>query len=156
MDLFKENIMKFLKSLFIATCMISAVAAQAEEKKEPTAAEKAIKYRQSAKTVMATHFGMLGGILKAEKFDEDAAEKQAEILDVVARLPWSKFGPGTEGGNAKPELWSNTAKFEEYRDLLLKSVDDLEEAEELDEFKKAFAGMGDACKKCHTEFRVKK
>ncbi|WDU52338.1 c-type cytochrome [Taylorella equigenitalis] len=148
--------MKLLKTIFVATCMISAVAVQAHDKAEPTPAEKAVKYRQSAKTVMATHFGILGGLLKAEKFDEEVTEKQAEIIAVVARLPWSHFGPGTEGGNAKPEVWTNVAKFEENRDLLLKSVDDLEDAEELEEFKKAFAGMGDACKKCHTEFRVKK
>jgi cytochrome c556 len=74
--------------------------------------EDAIKYRQSAFTVMANSFGKIGAVVKGEApFNKDEVAKNAAVVATISTLPWQAFGPGTEGGNALPAVWSDNAKF---------------------------------------------
>lgn len=125
-------------------------------------AEDAIHYRQGALTVMGAHFGRLGDMVKGKvPFDAKAAQDNAAIVAEMARLPWAAFGPGTDkGGNtkAKPEIWTDQAKFKEHSDKLVVETGKLATVSKtgnLDVLKTAFASTADTCKSCHDAFRNK-
>ena len=119
--------------------------------------EDAIKYRQSAFTVMGAHFSRLAPVVRGER-PFDAAEVQAnvEIVAMMANLPWQGFGEGTEGGRAKPEVWMDQAGFEQAQAKLSEEVAKLAAAArsgELAQVRTAFGAVGASCKACHDNFR---
>lgn len=124
--------------------------------------EDAIKYRQSALSVMGAHFGRIGAMTSGRvPFDAKSAADNADIVATMAKLPWAAFGPGTDkGGNtkAKPEIWIDQAKFKEDSDKLVLETTKLAAAAKtgnLDNIKTAFAATGGSCKTCHDAFRDK-
>ncbi len=122
-------------------------------------AEKAIDYRESAFTVMNTHFGRIGAVVKGEApYNKDELAKNAAIVAMMSTLPWQAFGPGTEGGKAMPEVWSDNAKFKSASEKMQLAVADLNKAAQsgdLENIKKAFGAAGQTCKGCHDDFKKK-
>lgn len=122
--------------------------------------EDAIKYRQSALTVLAAHFGPLGAMANGRiPFDAQAAARHGDVIAVASTLPWAGFGPGTDkGGNtrAKPEIWTENAKFKGHSDKMQAEVQKLAAAAKtgnLDNLKAAFGPAAGTCKACHDDFR---
>ena len=122
-------------------------------------AEKAIEYRQSVMTIINTHFGRIGAVVKGSvPYNKDDVSKNAEIVAMMSTLPWQAFGPGTEGGKAKPEVWSDSAKFKAAADKMQLAAVDLNKAAQsgdLESIKKAFSATGSTCKGCHDDFKKK-
>ena len=125
-------------------------------------AEDAIKYRQSALFVMGQHFTRLAGMAQGKiPFDAKAAADNAAVVESMSKLPWAGFGEGTnQGGNtkAKPEVWSDNAKFKEAADKMMAEVVKLNTAAKtgkLDDLKSAVSASGGTCKNCHDNFRNK-
>jgi len=123
--------------------------------------EDAVKYRKSAFTVMASHFGRLGAMAQGKvPFDAKLATENAEIVANMAKLPWHAFGEGTDTADtkAKPEVWKQNAKFKEAAEKLqvesVKLVAAAKTGKE-DGFKAAFSGTGGSCKACHDDFKSK-
>ena len=97
-----------LRMLAASIILITASPAFAQFQK----AEDAIKYRQSAFSVMGTHFGRISAIVKGEvPYNKDDVAKNAAIVATLSALPWQAFGAGTEGGKAQPAIWTEAAKF---------------------------------------------
>ena len=121
--------------------------------------EDAIKYRQSAFTVMANSFSKIGAVVKGEApFNKDEVAKNAAIVAMMSTLPWQAFGPGTEGGKAESDIWSNNAKFKAASEKMQLAAVDLNKAAQsgdLESIKKAFAATGASCKNCHDDFKKK-
>ena len=121
--------------------------------------EDAIKYRQSAFTVMANSFGKIGAVVKGDApYNKDEVAKNAAIVAMMSTLPWQAFGPGTEGGKAESDIWSNNAKFKAASEKMQLAVADLNKAAQsgdLDSIKKAFGVAGASCKNCHDDFKKK-
>jgi len=121
--------------------------------------EDAIKYRQSAFTVMANSFGKIGAVVKGEApFNKDEVARNAAIVAMMSTLPWQAFGPGTEGGKAQSEIWSDNAKFKAASEKMQLAVVDLNKAAQsgdLESIKKAFSTAGASCKNCHDDFKKK-
>ena len=68
--------------------------------------EDAIKYRQSAMFIQSQHVARLGAMAGGRvPYDATAAVANAEAVAEISKLPWAGFGPGTEGGKAKREIW---------------------------------------------------
>ena len=68
-------------------------------------ADKAVEYRESVMTVMGTHFGRIGAVVKGDvPYNKDELAKNAAIVSMMSTLPWQAFGPGMEGGKAKSEV----------------------------------------------------
>jgi cytochrome c556 len=118
--------------------------------------DAAIKYRKAAFTVMSTHFARIGAVAKGEvPFNKDEVAKNAAIVNAMASLPWQAFGPGTEGGDALPTVWSDESKFKSAQEKLIAATASLSSAGDLDAVKKATANVGAACKNCHDDFKKK-
>jgi cytochrome c556 len=121
--------------------------------------EDAIKYRKSAFTVMATHFGRVGAMVQGKApFDAKAAADNADIALMMSRLPYTAFGEGTDKGEtrAKPEVWTENDKFRAAAQKMQDEMTRFNAAAKtgnLDTIKAAFGPVGQACKQCHDNFR---
>ena len=146
---------KIILASTAATLAIGAGAAMAQFQKP----EDAIKYRQSVFTVMANSFSKIGAVVKGEApYNKDDVAKNAAIVATLSPLPWQAFGPGTEGGKAQSDIWSDNAKFKTASEKMQLAVVDLNKAAQsgdLDSIKKAFGAAGASCKGCHDDFRKK-
>jgi cytochrome c556 len=146
--------MKHLLALALAATVALPAAAQQFAKPED-----AVKYRKAAFTVMAGHFGTLGAMANGRApFDAKVAAESAQVVETLAKLPWAGFGPGTDKGEtrAKPEIWTQQAKFKEAGDKMQAEVTKLVAAAKtgnLDNLKAAFGPAGASCKACHDNFR---
>ncbi len=149
--------MKTLASLILAAATaVAALPASAQFAKP----EDAVKYRQSAMTLMGAHLSRLGAMANGRvPFDAKVALENAEVLAAVARLPLAGFGPGTEklSAKAKPEIWTEQAKFKDQSDKMTVETGKLLAAAKtnnLDNLKAAFGGAAASCKSCHDTFRT--
>lgn len=152
--------MNRLLSASVATLAVLASLPAAAQFQKP---EDAIKYRQSAFTVMGNHVGRIGAMAAGRApFDAKAAADSAHIVNTLAALPMAAFGPGTDKGmpnRAKPEIWSDAAKFKAAGDKMVAEVAKLDAAAKsgsLDAIKAAMGGVGGSCKACHDDFRAEK
>jgi cytochrome c556 len=148
---------RLLPFVFVATLAAVPFSAQAQFAK----AEDAVKYRQSSFSLMATHFGRIGAVVKGEKpYDKAAVEADATLVEMLAKLPWSAFPAGSEAANskAKPEIWKEQDKFHAGSEKLQEEVGKLSVAAksgDLAAVKKAFGATGQTCKSCHDNYRNK-
>jgi cytochrome c556 len=123
--------------------------------------EDAVKYRQSALTVMGTHFGRIGAMVNGRApFDAKSAQESAHIVATLSSLPWAGFTPETEAlkTRAKPEIWKESAKFKELSEKTIAEAAKLEVAAKtgnLETIKAAFGAVGGSCKACHDSFQAK-
>ncbi len=121
--------------------------------------EDAVKYRQSALSLMGTHLTRLGQMATGRApYDAKQAVENAEVLATLSRLPWAGFGPGTDklSAKAKPEIWTEQAKFKDHADKMQGEVAKLLVAartNNLDNLKAAFGPAANSCKACHDNFR---
>ena len=89
-------------------------------------------------------------------FDAKAAQDNAEVVLNMSKLPWAGFGPGTEGGKAKPAIWKEQAKYKEHADKFEAEAVKLAAAAKtgnLDNLKAAFGDAAGTCKACHDAYR---
>jgi cytochrome c556 len=150
--------MKLQKIILVSTAAVLAIGAGAAlaQFQKP---EDAIKYRQSAFTVMANSFGKIGAVVKGEApYNKDEVAKNAAVVAMLSTLPWQAFGPGTEGGKAQPLIWTDGAKFKAASEKMQLAVADLNKAAQSgdqESIKKAFGIAGASCKNCHDDFKKK-
>ncbi|WP_343793856.1 cytochrome c [Dokdonella soli] len=142
-------------SLSVAALLASAAVATAAVKPET-----AIRYRQSAYTMIGWNFGPLAQMVKG-KAPWDAAEfaRHADRIASLTPQLLEGFPEGSATGaktEAKPDIWKNMDDFKSKMDDLVtqsKALADVaksgDEAKMKDQFKKT-AG---ACKACHDKYR---
>lgn len=152
-----------MKRLLLATTAVLGLATALPAAAQFQKPEDAIKYRQSAFTVMANHFGRIGAMAQGRvPFDAKAAADNAMIVNDLAKLPFAAFTEGTDKGmpnRAKPEIWKESAKFKAAADKMIGEVAKLDAAAKsgnLDAIKAAAGAVGSSCKACHDDFRAEK
>jgi cytochrome c556 len=152
--------LKKLSSLILTGTLASALwvgSAQAQFAKP----EDAVKYRQSALQLIASHFGRMQPVMKGQvPYDAAAIKANVELLKTLSVLPWAGFVVGSQAGtSAKPEVWSDAAGFKAAQSKFEGAVDKLAVAAnsgDLDRVRAAFGDVGASCKACHDSYRVKK
>jgi cytochrome c556 len=152
-----QSFLKIRPSLAVAAlALVTALPAAAQFQKP----EDAVKYRQSAFTVMANHFGRIGAMANGRvPFDAAAAQANADIVVAMSKLPYTAFGEGTDKvGNTRalPEVWSKRADFDAGAKKMQDEVVKLQAAAKsgnLDQLKAAFGDTGKSCKGCHDNYR---
>jgi cytochrome c556 len=152
-----------MKRLLVATAATLAALISLPAAAQFQKPEDAIKYRQSALTVMANHLGRIGAMAQGRApFDAAAAAANAQIVVTMSKLPWVAFAEGTDKGmptRAKPEIWKEQAKFKDLQGKMQGEAEKLEAAAKsgnLDSIKAAVGDIGKACKACHDDFRAEK
>ena len=121
--------------------------------------EDAIKYRQAAFTVMASHFGRVAAMANGRvPFDAKVAAENAEIAATMSKLPFVAFVDGSDKGNtrAKPEIWTEKDKVGAAATKMQDEMAKLNAAAKsgnLDAIKAAVGATGQACKACHDQYR---
>ncbi len=151
-----------MKTLACLLLSVSATAFALPAAAQFQKTEDAIEYRQSAFFVMGQHFGRIGAMANGKiPFDAKTAQNNADIVATMAKLPWAAFGPGTEKGHdtkAKPEIWSEQAKFQEHSEKMQAETVALAAAAktgDLGKLKTAFGNTAQTCKACHDNYRAK-
>ncbi|MCY7304836.1 MAG: cytochrome c [Rhodoferax sp.] len=148
--------MKIVATLTLAAAAITMAAPAQAQFAKP---EDAIKYRKSALTVMSTHFGRVGAMVAGRvPFDATAAASNAAIAESMSKLPWPAFveGSGVGDTKARPEIWSDAAKFKAANEKMQAAMSNLATVAKggnLDAIKTAFGPAGATCKACHDDFR---
>jgi cytochrome c556 len=121
--------------------------------------EDAVKYRKSAFTVMAAHFGRVAAMANGRvPFDAKVAADNAAVAESMSKLPWAAFVDGSDKGDtkAKSEIWSDAAKFKDASEKTQTEMTKLAAAAKtgnLDSIKAAVGATGGSCKACHDAFR---
>lgn len=122
-------------------------------------AEEAVKYRQATWSVLNQHFTRIGAMTRGRQpFDGRVAQRDAEVVAALARLPSAAFGPGTDlpGDHARPEIWTESQRFRELGDRLVADATRLLGAartQDLDQIKAAYGAAANTCKECHDAYR---
>ena len=148
--------MKSIASLVLAAAAVTLSAPASAQFAKP---EDAIKYRKSALTVMATHFGRVAAMANGRiPFNADAAASNAAIAESMSKLPWAAFmeGSGTGDTKAKPEIWTDNAKFKTAYETMqgeMTKFAAVAKGGNIDAIKAAAGAVGGSCKACHDNFR---
>ncbi len=150
---------RFLSSLAIAAAALAGVGTALPAAAQFAKPEDAIKYRKSAMTLEAAHFGRIAAMANGRvPFDAKVAAENAEILAAVSKWQFTGFVEGSDKGDtrAKPEIWTEMDKF---RERASKNQDDVTKLNaavksgNLDAIKTASGAVGQSCKGCHDTYR---
>lgn len=150
--------MNRLLSIAITLAGLTTVLPAAAQFQKP---EDAVRYRQGVMRVMGEHFGRIGAMVNGRvPYDPAAVQANAAITTMLSKLPFAAFGPGTDTGDtrAKPDIWTETAKFKAAASKMQDEMAKLNAAAQggnQDQVKTAFGATGAACKACHDDFRKK-
>jgi cytochrome c556 len=145
------------KIILIAAALIASTfsAASFAQFAKP---EDAAKYRQSALSVMGTHFGRVGAMVAGRvPYDAKVAQENIDIAVSMSKLPWAGFTGGAESPKAKADIWKEQAKFKDLGDKMyaeLLKVQAAAKTNNLDNIKAAFGPAGASCKTCHDAYRA--
>lgn len=148
--------MKTIASLVLAA-LAAATAIPATAQPRFAQPDDAIKYRQDTFKQLRDNFGRVGNIASGKApFDATIAADSAAAAAEIIKKPWVGFGPGTEGGKAKPAIWKEQDKFNDLASKAEVELDKLAVAARtgsLDAIKAAIGPAGASCKACHDAYR---
>ena len=147
-----------LKPLTLALTLMTALNANAQM--QFNRPEDAVKYRQSGMFLQSYHLGRLAAMVNGRiPYDAKAALEHATLVDLIDRLPYGAFVEGTsDRGNsrAKPEIWSDLARFDGMVTKLHEESAKLVAAARagtLEQLRPAVGAVGQACKACHDVYQ---
>jgi len=150
---------RLLSSLSACAAVLAGAALATPASAQFAKPEDAIKYRKSAMFIENTHLGRLFAMANGKvPFDAKVAADNAEILAAVSKWQFTGFVEGSDKGDtkAKPEIWTEAAKFQEASRKSQDAVEKLAAAVKtgnLDAIKAAVGPVGQSCKGCHDTFR---
>ena len=148
--------MKSIAAIVLVAAVASGAGSALAQFSKP---DDAIRYRKSVMFVMQQNFARVL-LMAAGKtpFDADIAAESIAVAGFMAKLSWVAFAEGTDKGNtrAKPEIWTEAARFKDYADLSQAELGKLAtaiRADSLDDFRSAVRTAAMSCKTCHDAFR---
>ena len=147
----------FTLTVFLAVGALPALTQAQSQPSRFATPQEAIKFRQATLKEMQQNFKRVADMASGrDDFDAKVAEQSAQRAAELIKLPWSAFGPGTEGGKARAEVWTEQAKFQ---DLAVKAEGEVvklaaaAKTGSLDAVKAAIGPAAASCKACHDSFR---
>ena len=120
----------------------------------------ALEYRQSLMHLVGANFGPINAMLEGKvPWDAAAVAAYGKDLKAVVDLNVLRgFKPGSEGGDAKPGIWTNFDDFRkklEAMQLEARKLADVTATGDRAAIEQQFAATGKACKACHDDYREK-
>jgi cytochrome c556 len=144
--------------LIVLAVLVAGAAAAAPQ----SMAEQAIHYRHSVYHVIAWNIHKMADAVEGKvPYDKDAFALQAARVAVLAPMLPEGFPQGSyvKGKtDAKPEIWSKRAEFDELMKKLATqsaALADLAKGGDLATVKPAFKELTQVCKSCHDKFKTK-
>ena len=149
--------------MLTATFALTAKAQQAAPPGPPSPATQAINVRKAVFTLIGSNFKPVGEVLQGRaSYESVDVSKSAGRVAFLAGLLNEAFPDNSASGDtkARPEIWSNRADF----DKRVKDFQDhsaalvqvaAREKSGSDAFKAAAAAVGQDCKGCHENYKVK-
>ncbi|WP_133683172.1 c-type cytochrome [Paludibacterium purpuratum] len=125
----------------------------------PVAAEPGGAERQQAFKKILQQFEPMGVVVRGRApYNKADFIQHADALKLAATQPFTLFAPHSidAKSRAKPEIWSQPAKFQTAKENFLKAVDDLDAAAhnaDLATIRKQYDLVSQSCKTCHDSFR---
>jgi cytochrome c556 len=157
-----EPILKKGKLMYLKPAVVTALlACSALSAGAQVPAEKAVKYRQSAFTLMGSHMSRLSAALKGDApSDKAALAFSGDVIELMSRTAFEGFVPGGDqtGSKAQPEVWKEMPKFKELTKAMQAEAVKLRAATQSGdsaEIKAAFGATAKACKACHDPYLAK-
>jgi cytochrome c556 len=148
-----------MKKVLLSLCAVVGFAAAVPAQAQFSKPEDAIKYRQSAYTLMGNHMGRIAGQLRADKPDMAAIQRSAGIIDFASQLPGEAYIPGSDKGNtkAKPEIWTDPKVREVGKAMRAEVVKLVEVAKggDVAAIRAQFQATAKSCDNCHDNYRSK-
>ena len=127
---------------------------------EDSPKHKAIKYRQSAMTLIGANFKPMGAMIKGEiPFDAAVMARHAKDLGAVASIDILRGFPQDsdgKGSKAKPEIWFEWDDFKAKLDDMQEATAKLAQVAtggDRDAIKAQFGKTAETCKACHKKFK---
>ncbi len=123
--------------------------------------EDIIKFRQGAYRVIGWEIRPLGLMVKGEMpYNKDVFARNAAVIETMSHVVPEAFVPGTDKGEtrAKPEIWSDNAKFKSALERFQSEAAKMNEVAKtgnFDAIKVQFGSLGKSCGNCHDSFRMK-
>jgi cytochrome c556 len=157
-------------SLLLGVSLALSVDAQtAPPAAQPVAAtpagRQAVEARKALYTLIGRNFRPLGDVLKGTvKYEDADVEKRIARIAFLAGLVNEEFPDSSNLGDqetkAKPDIWSNRTDFDKkLRDLQVHVVAlaDVNATDKgpSDAFKAAVTTLGQDCKGCHDNYKIK-
>lgn len=139
----------------LTVALLTTGTSQAQDRK----IEAAIKHRKAAFTLMSTYVNRLVQTVEGGRpFDAARSLEDARSVEIISRLPWEGFVPGSERGEtrAKDDIWFDEDRFRKLATELQSRTGALARAAEsrdLQRLKVAVEDMRDTCNRCHKAFR---
>lgn len=128
-----------------------------EETASETAVADPITARQEAFKKVGSAMESIGGMLKGEvAFDAEQFKTFVANMQQASEEAFQNFGEGTQGGNAKDELWANKADFDKGAEEMKAAIAALNEAAQTgnkEAIGPAVGAVGGTCKACHEAFK---
>lgn len=143
--------MKFATKALVTGLLMSATVVFAGKSTDPDA-----KARQTLMDTIGMNTGILGNMAGGKaSFDAAQAEAAKAALIAAAGMIPAVFEPkGTDAeSKAKPEIWINWDDFLADANGLTKAATALD-ASTVEGVQAGMAGLGGACKDCHTEYKL--
>ena len=149
---------KRLLSMALALAVGAGCPLAAYSQQKP---ETLVKQRQSAMVLQGKYFGPMAGMASGKvPYDQAVVVRNTGYLDVLNRMPWDGFTPGTkdEKTRALPAVFTETAKFKEAQDRFQAEVTKLVAVSKSGDeasVKAQITAVGKSCAACHENFRQK-
>jgi len=124
-------------------------------------AEGVIQYRQNVMKSQAGHFGAISDVVKGQLPYGKHVAVHAAAIHGTSKMILEIFPEGSGAGEtrAKPEIWQQWSKFEQAAKKLEEESARLVEIArggDISQITPQFLAVGEACKGCHTPFRVRR
>jgi cytochrome c556 len=142
-----------MKWCLVALC---ALTGQISAQVKP---EDAVRYRQSAYTMVVWNFAPMGAMVRGKiPFDKAKFQRYAENLAALTPMLLEGFPKGSAVGNseARPEIWQSWPDFQQkMKDFEQQSklLADLAKAGDEAKTKAQFGKVGATCKACHDKYK---
>jgi cytochrome c556 len=146
---------KVVAVVVVAAAGLLATAAHAQFARP----EAAVKYRQSALTLMGNHMGRINAQLKSSSPNLQAIQSSASLIETLSKLPFEAFTPDSDlvtGTKAKPAVWKEPAKFKQAAEKFQAEAAKLAtvaKGGDVKAIQAQFGVVGQTCKACHDDFQ---
>lgn len=147
------------KIAIAAVALLSLAAGTTASARDPIA--DSIAARKAAFVLTAANFGPMGAMAEGKMpFDKDIFALRAANVEMLSKMPWEYFIPGSDKGDtkSKPEVWSKAADYKAEIDKFQSEVAKLSllsKSGDENAMKAQFVAVAKSCKSCHQGFKNK-